>query len=152
LTKKYSFVFMAATLLVAVSSYAQSNKLQLNAQRQAVIQRYISDLGTANTEDIIGLFDNNAVLYTTSQGKKSARIFFNSFLPKFLIAEAAPGMIYHNVVLENQYLTNFQLIYILKDNTKGGGLFSDRFVFNKNSALIHEVDMYEQVSSGDSSP
>jgi len=143
--KKNYILFAALGLLantLVESSIAAPDNLE--AQRQATIVRYVHDLGTADVNDILQLFDGNAVLFTDSKGRVSAREFFAGFLPSIAKASTNVGSIYKNPGLKNQYLGSFQFVYVKNDGQSGGGNFSDRFVFQNNSSLLHRVDMYEK--------
>lgn len=143
---KKLFVSLCLLMSLAVSSvYALDLDSTLGSKRTETIQRYVADLGSANASDIVQLFTSNAVLYTDSQGEVSARAFFNSFLPKLAKSNTVLGSVYQSPSLKDQYLAHFQLIYVMKDGTSGGGAFADRFVFQKGTDKLRRVDMYERL-------
>jgi hypothetical protein len=137
--KIIGLVFLSLTLITPIG--AQTYPTQIN-----VIKRYVHDLGQADARDIVKLFTADGFVLSTSAGKKDARVFFNTFLPKIKTAHTQLEKIFmsHEQNSRNHYAARFHFTYTLKNGERGDGEYVDEFIFNPNGALS-AVYMFENL-------
>jgi hypothetical protein len=73
-----SIFYLAITFFAFTETVATATPLTLAQKREHVIQRYISDLGKADDQDIVKLFEKEAIVISTSKGEANAQHFFTN--------------------------------------------------------------------------
>ena len=131
-------------LMTSLTAVASNNPAPtLNEARTEIVNRYVADLGSANLEDIISLFDVNGTVVSTSKGSMNAKEFFYAFLPEIKEATTLINQIFMGVTDTNRMTARFHFTFKLKDGETGEGEYIDEFVFKNNSIQLSEVIMFE---------
>lgn len=143
--KTLKFLVPLVAFSAVATAHAQPSPDLLNAKRQQVIHRYVEDLAKADANDIGSLFTDDGIVMSTSRGKNNAKSFFSDFLP--MIYTAATDLHQSFISLDDvdRYSARFHLSFQLKDGEKADGEYIDEFVFEKNSAKLKRVDMFENL-------
>ncbi|OGT45131.1 MAG: hypothetical protein A3E83_07590 [Gammaproteobacteria bacterium RIFCSPHIGHO2_12_FULL_41_20] len=141
---KSKLAILLVGLMTSLSAAAAINQVpNLNEARAEIVTRYITDLGSANTQDIISLFDKNGTVVSTSRGSMNAKEFFNAFLPEIVDAATVINQTFLGVTDADRMTARFHFSFKLKNGETGEGEYLDEFVFNNNSILLSEVIMFE---------
>lgn len=137
--KIIGLVSLSLTFITPI--WAQTYPTQIN-----VIARYVHDLGQADAQDIVKLFATDGFVLSTSAGKKDARMFFKTFLPKIKTAHTQLKKIFvsNEQNSGNHYAARFHYTYTLKNGERGDGEYVDEFIFNSKGELS-AVYMFENL-------
>ena len=141
--KKKIATFLVS-LMTSVSAVAAINQASdLNEERMEIINRYVADLGSANLQDMISLFEENGKVVSISKGSVNAKEFFSSFLPEVVEATTVIHQVFLGATDANRMVFRFHLSFKLKDGEMVDGEYIDEVVFKNNSTLLSEVMMFE---------
>ena len=141
---KTKLAMLVVGLMTSFTVAAAANqKSDLNEARSEIVTRYVADLGSANSQDIISLFEENGTVVSTSRGKMNAKEFFNAFLPQIANATTVINQTFYGVTDANHMSVRFHFSFKLKDGEAGEGEYIDEFVFKNNSVQLSEVIMFE---------
>lgn len=142
---KLRFIVLGITALFIVNlcQASQEDPTKVERARKKVIERYLQDLQKADYKDIIQLFDKNAYVISTSEGKMDAKSFYYAFLPKIQSAKTELHQLFMPTTDSTPLAARFHYTFKFKDGTEGGGEYVDEFVFWDTSTLLSAVYMFE---------
>lgn len=143
------------TLFVAIftnQAIADQHTQSLESQRQVIISQYIADLGKADYQHIVQLFEKNGIVISTSRGKVDAKEFFYGFLPNIETATTENHQVFNGSMNNNRYAARFYFSFKLKDGEEGAGEYIDEFVFTDHSTKLTAVYMFENLKFENQSP
>jgi len=141
-------ISLAAFLMVS-SAFAKKNDLPdlsgLHGARKHTIQLYLDGLATRNAPQVVSQFVPGAVVHSTSRGEVSASQLFPSFLGSLISSSVEVQNVYKSTNDKNLYGVSFSFHWTESDGSKGGGSYTDEFVFQKHSDKLETVIMYENL-------
>lgn len=142
-----TLINITAILFVMNNVYANqpAKTHHLYDTRLAVVQRYLLDLQTADYKDIIQLFDKNAIVVSTSQGKVNAKEFFYGFLSSITSAKTSLKQTFFRLSDPDTIAVRFHFNYKLNDGDEGSGEYADEFHFIPHSTMLSSVYMFENL-------
>ncbi len=118
---------------------------KLEVEREQAVRQYVLELGKANEKGITALFEPGGTVISTSSGKRDAKEFFHSFLPKIKSSSTDLHQEFKSGVDNSRYAARFRLTFELREGRAGDGEYMDEFLFGKNSSKLASVYMFENL-------
>ena len=135
------FLFLTLFFTFANNAVAQD----LYSQRMHVVSQYVTNLHNADAVAMGTLFTSDGIVVANSGGKVDAREFYNGFLPLLSFSETTLKQRFAADEAA-RFAARFSFKFAVGDEAVRGGEYMDEFVFEKGSAKLKVVYMFENLA------